>query len=132
VPTGPEQEVVELQVQHNHDADNYPPLDKVDVEPDGIRREPAPSPNVAVSQHRQTDGGQQGGKKPRQRPEREDVGLDPRRRLLVIGEDEVGADGDGQDPIVGLQDEQLRHEAVEAAKPGLLGSPDPAPADVEG
>lgn len=50
--------------------------------------------------------------------------LGPGSETFVICEDEVGEDGNDQHPVVGLDDENLRHEPVEAAKGFLLGGAD--------
>ena len=58
--------------------------------------------------------------------------LHPARRPLVICQDKVGAYGDDENPVVGLNDKDLCHEAVEAAEALLFGSADEAPVDIHG
>lgn len=50
----------------------------------------------------------------------------------MVREHKVCADGNDQHPVVGLDDEDLGHEAVEGAELSLLGRPDPPPTDVQG
>lgn len=56
--------------------------------------------------------------------------LGPGGEPFVICEDEVGKDRNSQHPVVGLDDENLRHEPVEAAKGFLLGGANYVAADV--
>lgn len=50
--------------------------------------------------------------------------LNPRRLSLVASKDEICANGNSENPIVGLYNEELRHEAVVATEGGILGCTD--------
>lgn len=58
--------------------------------------------------------------------------LHPRSQMLVVGKNEVCADRYGQNPVIGLNNEDLSHEAVEIAERGLLGSLDVVFVDIHG
>lgn len=50
----------------------------------------------------------------------------------MVCEHEVGAHSNDQNPVVGLDDKHLGHEAIEGAELGLLGRPDPPATHVHG
>ena len=90
------------------------------------------STNVPVTRGEEADGCPNNGEYPRQGAQEQAVILHPARCSFVIRQDEVCADGDDEDPVVGLDHEDLRHEAVEAAEAALLRSADVSPVDVHG
>jgi hypothetical protein len=50
--------------------------------------------------------------------------------MFVVGENEVCADCNDENPIVGLDDEDLGDVPVDAAEQGLFGSSDPSSTDI--
>lgn len=95
-----------------------------------IRGKPAPRPDISIARETESHRCPENREKPRQHPRDERMRLDPRRAPLLVRQDKVRVDGDDEDPVVRLDDKDLRQVAVEAAELGLLGRPDPAPADV--
>jgi len=88
--------------------------------------------NGSVAGDAEAYGGPQDGEDPGQRYQQEAVILNPAGRSLVVGKDEICADGNDQDKIVGLDYEDLRHKAVEAAEALLRRVADISPSEVHG
>lgn len=92
---------VEPGVERQYDDNDEPSRDEVDEQPHRVRDEPAPRADVAVAHDGEPDGRPEGGEEPGGEPDGEGVVLHPGGVVLVVGEDEVGVHGDGEDPVIG-------------------------------
>lgn len=86
--------------------------------------------DVSVASEHQAEGCPHNREDPRKRHQEPTLILDIAGQSPEVGEDEVCAEGDRQDPVICLNDEDLRHEAVKAAEASLVWVPDETTAHV--
>lgn len=78
------------------------------------------SPDAVVAIQTEAHRSPQDREEPRKSPNDDFVVLHPAGSLSLASQDEERANGDVEDPIVGLNDEYLSHEAIELTKVGLF------------